>query len=125
MRISSKKYLNTMIIFTRPQCNDNNIYISYNGLISKLSLILNNEDLQYFLPRFIPLSRGLYINVETFSIADCGTIIDYKYSTKLKHKKYIIYKIRCSINVYYELNYYQLLNIISPEMYYESKKNHY
>ena len=71
--------------------NDKNIYIAHNGYIRKLSLNIHNEDLYYFLPSFITLQIGEYINIEAFLYHDAGTII--KYCKQKNENNMIYYKI--------------------------------
>eukprot|EP01083_Nonionella_stella_P271026 918047_1 len=108
---------NAILIFTRPNCS--NIYIAYNGLISLLSLALNFEDLQYFLPHFVLLSKGLSVNVDTprLNVCDFGTVIDYALDDGG-----IIYNVRCTGNVHYRLNYYELFDQTPPHIYHSSKR---
>eukprot|EP01084_Bolivina_argentea_P217346 369032_1 len=117
--VSSKIYKHTLFIFKRPKSN--NIYISYNGYVRKLSLEQNNEDLYYFLPSFITFSIGDSVFIESFHYPERGTIIQLLKSSKIPDMIY--YKIRSSKNVFYTLNYYQIMGCIAPKIYYANYRS--
>lgn len=112
----------SLVLFTRPCSTTNicNIYVAHDGFVSKLILEMN-EDMHYFLPSFITLSKGDSVQIQAFSSPDPGTIVEFwKPDT---HSLDIKYRIRGNDNVFYVLNYYKIVNRASPMEYYDIVKN--